>query len=92
MDLSELTLEINIIEFMNKWKSLSKNNKQEFISYLKYEFYAIDDEYSLIFDFIFYCLDNSSNLENDLSNSKIPCEKLNECIRACINYYNDYDQ
>lgn len=89
MDLSCLTLEIDIIQFLDKWNLLSPEQKVNYTIFLKQEFYAIDDEYSTIFDHIFYCLERSNNLEKDLTNCNIPNSQLSMCIRACISYYND---
>lgn len=98
-DIIELRIGITVIEFINKYSTLKYDERKIFVTYLKNELSAFDDNFSFIFDnlmSIFEYEKNIDNIENVISNF-IDVYKLNKtnvelCIKCCLDYLNDYLQ
>jgi hypothetical protein len=97
MELSELNVNILVIEFINKLSLLSYRDRREFLELIKQEFRAFDDEFSVIFDNLIELLSyerDLSRLESSIISFveiyKLDNQQVCLCIEAIINYLNDF--
>lgn len=96
MDLSSLNLSIKIIELSEKFSSLSKPLKDEYLMFLNEEFRAFDDEFSIIVDHILYLLESNqdkTHLENylhNLMNHGISQDHFEMILDSFILYFDEY--
>lgn len=95
MDFTDLSLSLTILDLVEKYHSLNSHLKEEFTTFLKQEYYAMDDEYSVIFENIFFYLEKrmkKDELDYHLNNliSFVDKDKLEMCIQSCIHYFEDY--
>ncbi len=87
---STLSLQLYIIQLSERLKNYSERDKQEYLNYISDEFFAIDDEFSIIFEAILSVLKlDSKEIENRLDTileGGIDTFKLELCVKACLDY------
>jgi hypothetical protein len=87
---STLSLQLYIIQLSESLKKYSEREKRDYLDYVSEEFFAIDDEFSIIFEYILSILKlDSKEIENRLDNileGEIDTFKLELCVKACLDY------
>lgn len=94
---SSLSLSIYIIELSERMINLDEKKRGDYLEYIRQEFFAIDDEFSNLFDIIITILNCHRDKEsieiylNNLSESGVDLLKLELCVRSCLDYLNDFN-
>lgn len=90
---SSFSLSLYIIELSEKISALDDKRRKEYLEYIQYEFFAMDDEFSIIFETIIQILNcEKEKIEiflNNLSENGADLFKLELCVKACLDYLED---
>jgi hypothetical protein len=93
MDVSSISLSLHIIELSQKLNELSFEKQGEYITYIRDEFFAIDDEFSYLFEIIIEILKDVNNIETKLENiindRRLDISNFELCVKACLDYLKD---
>ncbi len=94
MDFTSINALVQIMELCEKYSKLNREEQFEFIHYVKQEFNAIDDEFSILIDHIFYIFDTIKSikeLENRLEEltEKYDATNIEIVIKSMIDYIDD---
>lgn len=90
----DLSLTLNILELSQKISNLHYKKRNLYLDFISQEFFAIDDEYTNLFEIIIHTLSlnyNQSELESYFSSLDVDKIKLDLCLKACLDYLNDFD-
>jgi hypothetical protein len=97
MDVSDLSLGILIIEFIDKYITLSSSHRNLFLTQLKSELSAMDDRLGFIFDNLLEILYYEKNpieieiiINNFIEVYNIDKNNIEICIKYCLDYLNDF--
>lgn len=90
----DLFLTLNILELSQKISRIDDQKRNLYLDYISQEFFAIDDEFTNLFEIIIHTLSlnyNQNDLESYFSSLEVDKIKLDLCVKSCLDYLKDFD-